>query len=188
MANPTREEVLEGMALRVEAYMCSGCNLPLRYPRYNKVTKLLETRYGRCGEWANCFTAIAKSLSNEVRYVHDWTDHVWTEVYIDSEQRWVHMDPCENAYDAPKMYERGWGKKLTYCIAVSSKEVVDVTPRYVLSPIANKMRRTIVPEEWLAHMLREVRKRLLFGQTEETIAWYTARLEREKKALTVEAL
>ena len=79
----------------------------------------------------------------------DWTDHVWTEAYIKAEKRWVHMDACENAYDAPKMYERGWGKKLTYVISINSDECVDTTQRYVINKIANRMRRTEVPEQWL---------------------------------------
>ena len=52
----------------------------------------------------------------EVRYVLDQTDHVWTEYYSPSKARWVHLDPCEASYDQPLLYEKGWGKKLTYII------------------------------------------------------------------------
>ena len=148
MGQCTAEEI-EGMARRTEVYFCNGCNSAVRFPRYNQVIKLLETRNGRCGEWANCFTGLVISLDYEARYVIDWTDHVWTEVWIEAEQRWVHMDPCENAYDAPKMYERGWGKKLTYVVAVNQREAMDVTPRYIVNQVGNMMRRKEVPEEWL---------------------------------------
>lgn len=67
-----------------------------------------------------------------------------------STQKWTHMDSCENAYDTPLMYEGGWGKKLTYVIAVSKDEIVDVTPRYTLSKMQNRMRRKLYPEQWLA--------------------------------------
>ena len=64
------------------------------------------------------------------RYVLDHTDHVWSEVYSQSQGRWLHADCCENKMDSPLMYEHGWGKKLTYVIAFSKDEVVDVTWRY----------------------------------------------------------
>jgi peptide-N4-(N-acetyl-beta-glucosaminyl)asparagine amidase len=123
--------------------------------------KLLDTRNGRCGEWANCFTALCIAIGHDARFVLDWTDHVWTECYIKSEERWVHMDPCENAYDSPKMYERGWGKKLTYVLAFSLVEVVDVTHRYTLNKVMNRMRRDQVPEQWLKDVLTNLRMSLL---------------------------
>ncbi|KAG5460713.1 MAG: hypothetical protein BJ554DRAFT_7201 [Olpidium bornovanus] len=83
---PTPIEVIYG-AHRVEAHRCSACGGTTRFPRYGYTGKLLETRSGRCGEWANVsprgdrvFTLIARAVGFEARYVVDWTDHVWTEV------------------------------------------------------------------------------------------------------------
>ena len=144
------------MASIVESYFCKACNKEVRFPRYNNVCKLLESRNGRCGEWANCFTGLVRSLGHDARQVHDLTDHVWTEVFIITEDRWAHMDSCENAYDAPKMYEKGWGKKLTYCFSATTEEVVDVTQRYIINPYKNKVRRITVPEVWLEMAINDI--------------------------------
>ncbi|XP_072507259.1 peptide-N(4)-(N-acetyl-beta-glucosaminyl)asparagine amidase isoform X2 [Notamacropus eugenii] len=109
-------------ASRVEEHFCSSCHVSNRFPRYNDPEKLLETRRGRCGEWANCFTLCCRALGFEARYVWDSTDHVWTEVYSPSQQRWLHCDACENVCDKPLLYEVGWGKKLSYILAFSKDE------------------------------------------------------------------
>ena len=127
---PTEDERRWG-AHRVEVYSCQQCsNNNVRFPRFNDPAKLLETRRGRCGEWANTFTLVCRALGFESRYVFDWTDHVWTEVWSEMEQRWLHADSCEAALDRPLCYEAGWGKSLTYVIAFSRFGCTDVTRRY----------------------------------------------------------
>ena len=48
--------------------------------RHNDPLILLDTRLGRCGEWANCFGAILRSFDFLVRECHNvFEDHVWVE-------------------------------------------------------------------------------------------------------------
>ena len=101
--------------------------------RYNDPARLLRTRRGRCGEWANCFALVANALGFCCRWVLDVTDHVWCEVWLPAQKRWVHADPCEAALDAPLMYEAGWGKRLSYVFAFGAHECVDVARRYSAS-------------------------------------------------------
>ncbi len=53
-AGPTPDEA-EGLASHTELYCCTLCHAVTRFPRYNDACTLLNTRCGRCGEWANCF-------------------------------------------------------------------------------------------------------------------------------------
>lgn len=119
----TVEEEIRYGASRVELFKCPQCLSIYRFPRYNDPLKLLETRRGRCGEWANCFLLLLKSapLKLQLRYILDLTDHVWVEYYSTTEKRWIHLDPCEQAYDSPLMYEVGWGKKLTFVFGFPCK-------------------------------------------------------------------
>lgn len=103
-----------GLAGVTELHRCTapGCGATARFPRYNNPETLLAWRQGRCGEWANAFTLCALGLGFQARHVTDWTDHVWTEVFSPAEGRWLHVDACETAVDAPLLYSLGWGKKL----------------------------------------------------------------------------
>uniref|UniRef100_A0A914ZZZ7 Peptide-N(4)-(N-acetyl-beta-glucosaminyl)asparagine amidase n=2 Tax=Parascaris univalens TaxID=6257 RepID=A0A914ZZZ7_PARUN len=155
---PSKEEREFG-ADRVEVYVCDSCAKDVRFPRYNDPVKLLETRKGRCGEWANCFVLCSRALQLETRWVHDETDHVWCEVWINSLDRWVHCDPCENIIDTPLLYERGWGKKLTYVIAFGADHVRDVTWRYTFDHFKVLRRRSACRESVLLNFFKKLNAR-----------------------------
>ena len=147
MGYPNGEERSFGASM-VELYACTGCGCQTRFPRYNEAVKLLETRTGRCGEFANCFSLICRALDYETRYVLDWTDHVWTEIWSPSQNRWIHCDSCEAAFDEPRLYSEGWGKSLSFVVAFSVDGVADVSKRYQkMDDAMVGRRRAIVHDE-----------------------------------------
>ncbi|VVA96696.1 unnamed protein product [Arabis nemorensis] len=153
MGNPLTSELAFG-ANRVELYRCTFCSRITRFPRYNDPLKLVETKRGRCGEWANCFTLYCRSFGYDSRWILDFTDHVWTECFSHSLGRWIHLDPCEGVHDKPMLYEKGWNKKLNYVIAISKDGVCDVTKRYTKKWHEVLSRRSLTTESSLEAVLR----------------------------------
>ena len=133
---PTDEERLTGNAGRVELYMCQKCHQQTRFPRYNNPAFMMKSRLnrrGRCGEFANVFGLVLRALGMDVGYILDFTDHVWVEVYMPNWGRYIHIDPCERAYDSPLMYETGWKKSLSHILSFTPSivyGVIDVSARY----------------------------------------------------------
>lgn len=100
-----------GKAMRTELYQCHVCHEFTRFPRFNSVRHVLKHKKGRCGEYSMLLFRILRFLGHDTRWVVDWADHVWGEVYLHG--AWVHLDPCEAAVDENLMYQ-DWGKRQVY--------------------------------------------------------------------------
>ncbi|KAL5731278.1 peptide-N(4)-(N-acetyl-beta-glucosaminyl)asparagine amidase [Ranunculus cassubicifolius] len=166
MGNPYPSEIQFGGS-RVELYRCSRCSRVTRFPRYNDPMKILETRKGRCGEWANCFTLYCRAFGYDTRLILDFTDHVWTECFSHHLGRWMHLDPCEAIYDNPLLYEKGWNKKLSYAIAFAKDGVHDVTKRYTRNWSEVLTRRNITTEPVVSSVMSNLTKERRKGLTPE---------------------
>lgn len=59
----------EGGARRCELWTCKSCQAVRRFPRLNRVSALMESKEGRCGEFAQLFYAVCLVLGLEARYV-----------------------------------------------------------------------------------------------------------------------
>ncbi|KAK7258708.1 hypothetical protein RIF29_24290 [Crotalaria pallida] len=175
-------ETLYG-ASRVELYRCTSCSKPTRFPRYNDPIKLVETREGRCGEWANCFTLYCRAFGYDSRLILDFTDHVWTECFSQFLGRWMHLDPCEGIYDNPLLYEKGWNKKLNYVIAIANDGVYDVTKRYTKKWHEVLSRRTMITEHSLSSLLTNIMREIRRGFASQQLLTIEARDLEESQQL-----
>ncbi|KAL9447668.1 hypothetical protein AB3S75_015190 [Citrus x aurantiifolia] len=182
MGTPLPSEIQYG-ATRVELFRCKVCSKITRFPRYNDPLKLVETKRGRCGEWANCFTLYCRAFGYESRLILDFTDHVWTECFSQSLGRWMHLDPCEGIYDRPLLYEKGWNKKLNYVIAISKDGVFDVTKRYTRKWHEVLSRRNIATEQTVSAVLAEMTRECRRSFASETLSTLEDRDKCEREAM-----
>ncbi|KAG6703110.1 hypothetical protein I3842_07G067200 [Carya illinoinensis] len=182
MGSPLSSEIQFG-ASRVELFRCKFCSRITRFPRYNDPLKLVETRRGRCGEWANCFTLYCRAFGYESRLILDFTDHVWTECFSQFLGRWMHLDPCEGVYDKPLLYENGWNKKLNYAIAIAKDGVYDVTKRYTRKWHEVLTRRNITSEPALSAVLTTLTQECRRGFSSQVLSELDGRDKKEREAL-----
>jgi hypothetical protein len=70
--------------------------------------RIYRKHIGRCGEYQDMRNAIARAaLIPSVCTSNSAEDHMWNEFW---DNRWIHWD---GGVDNPRMYEKGWGKKIS---------------------------------------------------------------------------
>ncbi|KAG8706696.1 Peptide-N(4)-(N-acetyl-beta- glucosaminyl)asparagine amidase [Ceratobasidium sp. 395] len=125
-------------------------------------------------------------------------DHVWNAYFSPAAGRWLHTDSCEAARDQPLLYDRGWGKKMSYIIAFSVDGAMDVSRGYVQDSAEMFKRRRQAPEGALAQeiaaittarrrTLSESKKAQLEAEDATERAWLAASDERAKQEAEDEA-
>jgi hypothetical protein len=101
--------------------------------RHNDPMEIIAYGKGRCGEFSILFTALCLAHNYRARLILDMSDHVWTEVWDNEQNRWIHVDPSEKKIDDPLMYERQWKKNLKEIYAFENGNVENVTKRYKMT-------------------------------------------------------
>lgn len=108
LVEPTASEMELG-AGRVESHRCISCQTERRFMRIGKVSTLLKTREGRCGEslspdtflgillmnlgeFAHLFYVLLQAKGIGARYIYNTEDHVWCEYWSPTLKHWVHVD------------------------------------------------------------------------------------------------
>ncbi len=101
--------------------------------RHNDPLDILAYGRGRCGEFSILFASLCLAHGYRARLILDMSDHVWTEVWDTSQERWIHIDPSEKRIDDPFMYERDWRKNLKEIYAFDNGTSENVTKNYKIT-------------------------------------------------------
>lgn len=80
-------------------------------------------------------------------------------MYNHSKKRWIHIDPSEDIFDSPLMYEHGWKRNLDYVFAFSKDDIQDVTWRYSNKHKELRARRNLCTEKELIDALMQLRNK-----------------------------
>lgn len=160
---PTKEErEFSSWIDSTEVSFCEKCQKQSRFPRYLAAMEICRRRRGRCSEYSLLLYRILRVCGHRSRWVVDWANHVWAEVWMDN--RWVHLDPCEAAIDNNLLYQ-GWGKKQTYILAFEAPSSSAIVSKENTMTSDNSFKISDVTQAYTSDNLR----RLVDGTTAEVI-------------------
>jgi len=97
--------------------------------RPHQPVRIIAKRMGRCGEYADLTSAIARlALIPCTSILSVSTDHTWNEFW---DEDWVSWEPVNGYINNPLVYENGWGKVFGSVFEIRSDGLfTPVTDRY----------------------------------------------------------
>jgi len=97
--------------------------------RPHQPVRIITKRIGRCGEYADLTSAIARlALIPCTSILSVSTDHTWNEFW---DEDWVQWEPVNGYINVPLVYENGWGKVFGSVFEIRSDGLLTpVTERY----------------------------------------------------------
>jgi len=164
----SEEDSAKGDCVYAEARRCESptCGFAwANFPRFHGLAALLEVKRGRCSELSRVAYGMLLALGYDSRMVIDFTDHVWVEVRVPRgpEGTWYHGDPSEGVFNKPLMYEKSWGKQLTFVFGVTPHSIEDISKTYTADYPAMVQRRGVGDEVLLSH-LKTANHRIQFSR------------------------
>ncbi|EAY15918.1 hypothetical protein TVAG_165460 [Trichomonas vaginalis G3] len=164
---PVIPDELGGHPLSAEIFKCPICGAATRYTKFTNPIVILMNHTGRELEHCLGLASILKYTGFQFRFVLiDLKFHI-LEVYIPSMKRYVSVDPYVNRIDCPLLYECGCNQDVTWAIAYSEKECIDVSTRYVYNRNEfNARRYKLDYADWLTKALSFKHQVLIQGASD----------------------
>lgn len=114
---------------RMQAWINANMSFNSNNERPHQPVRIIAKRMGRCGEYADLTTAVARiGLIPCTSIMSVSTDHTWNEFW---DEGWHAWEPVNGYVNNPLVYENGWGKVFGSVFEMRSDGLfTPVTARY----------------------------------------------------------
>lgn len=122
-------------AIYTYIFKCRTCGASTRKPHFLNASEIDHQNFTTRNDCVFLFLSLLRAVNVESRIVVIPPKFYFIEFWSDSQNKFVHFDPFQCAYDCPLIYERAWNMTVSYAIAVDEFACTDVTPKYSVTGV-----------------------------------------------------